>query len=182
MTSMSNTLQEDYYMGTTNNSGKKLEAAVQEALRLHQVQFKSHFFRLYDATSSGGRGHTQAGDFVWLARAEALLIECKSTETGKDLLQLVSSSKKNREQLPRHKVWNLSGHKSLYIYGNLLSQQTAIYWGLDVIAGVQNKHAILPVVFGEFSNLPNQIKCVYAHLEGTYGKKVILANQALGNQ
>jgi hypothetical protein len=158
-------------MVTTNNSGKKLELAVQEALRVHQGQFKSHFFRLYDATSSGGRGHTQAGDFVWLTCTEALLIECKSTETGKDLFQLVSSSKKNREQLPRHKVWNLSGHKSLYIYGNLLSQQTAIYWGMDVITCIQNKQTLTPVVFGEFRDLPKQIGCVYTYLKEIHGKK-----------
>ena len=141
----------------TRNDGKKLELAVQEALRFHQTASKLHFFRMYDATSSGGRGHAQDGDFVWLLPNKAMLIECKSTETSKDLLALIKSNSKNKQQLMRHKLWHLSGHSSLYVYGNLLSQQVATYTGESVMEMVSTGNESPPLTAGSFKTIQQQL-------------------------
>ena len=119
------------------NSGKLLEVKVSEALRKHQEQQGSHFIRLYDATSSGGRGYKQVGDFIWLLPDKAVLIECKSTDTGLSFSEILKS-KTSKEQIPHHKLWQMSGHPSIYIYLNQPTQDVQIFDAAQVFSIFSN--------------------------------------------
>lgn len=119
------------------NSGKLLEEKVAEVLRLHQAQQSSYFIRLYDATSSGGRGFKQPGDFIWLLPDKAVLIECKSTDTNLSFLELLKS-KTSKQQIPKHKIWQMSGHPSIYIYLNKLTQDVQVFDAVQVFNNFQD--------------------------------------------
>lgn len=120
------------------NDGKDLENKLNEALVEHQAKFKSHFFRLYDATSSGGgRGHRQDGDFIWLAPADTVLLECKSTEVRTPLLQLLKGSKTSKNQIAKHSLWHIAGRKTVYVYADLITQEVIAYCGYSVLAAVR---------------------------------------------
>lgn len=120
------------------NDGKELEAAVQAAFKRHQETHKTNFVRFYDATSSGGRGHSQAGDFLWMLPANGVLVECKSSETGADLLALIRSSKTSRAQIARHKIWHLAQHSSVYFYLDLVTRTVQAYCGKSVVVAARN--------------------------------------------
>jgi hypothetical protein len=121
------------------NDGKELEGKLHDALLKHQEQSKTNFVRLHDATSSGGRGFAQPGDFIWLVPNMGVLIECKSSDVGADLLQLIKSSKKSRDQVPRHRLWHIAQHPSVYVHANLMIREVKAYCGKSVCDALTNK-------------------------------------------
>ena len=130
------------------NDGKLLESAVYAALFNHQHKHKSHFVRFFDQTSFGGRGHRLPGDFLWLLPNKAVLIECKSTVGAKNLVQLIKSTKKSVDQLPRHTLWHIAKHPSLYIYYSAEAAKVSAYCGESVIRAVRAKNFTLLVELG----------------------------------
>jgi hypothetical protein len=67
------------------------------------------------------------------------LIECKSTATGKDLWQLINSSKTAKLQIPRHRMWHLAGSPSIYIWGNVETGEIKTYDGKSVVEAFMSK-------------------------------------------
>lgn len=120
------------------NNGKDLEQRLQSALFAYQETHNSHYFRLYDATSSGGKGHRNPGDFVWLV-TKAVLIECKSTENGTCLLESIRRSKNSRQQTARHELWHRSGHPSIYVFADILARIVTVYDGKSVLTALNKK-------------------------------------------
>lgn len=148
------------------NDGKSIEILVHDALFEHQTTRKSGFIRLYDATSSGGRGHAQKGDFLWLLD-KAVLIECKSSEIGADLMTLVKGSKTSRDQVARHRLWHVSGHPSIYIHADLITREVKVYCGKSVVERMADKQATLKLVgVGGMSNLSKLLKDTEDYLTG----------------
>lgn len=148
------------------NDGKELEGVTRDALKAHQKRHRSNFLRLYDSTTAKGAAMPpQPGDFVWLLPNAAVLIECKSTEKGTPILQLVKGSKTSRDQVPRHKVWHLSGHPSVYLWGDLTTRVLVAYLGASVVQAYEynNKDYLKVVARGSFpsaSSLVEQISDV----------------------
>jgi hypothetical protein len=120
------------------NDGKELESRLSAALLQHQTTHKSTYLRFYDAVSSGGRGHAQSGDFLWAMPANAVLIECKSSETGADIISLIKSSKTSKSQLPKHRLWHIAGNLSLYVYANIITREVCFYDGISVLVAVKS--------------------------------------------
>lgn len=148
------------------NNGKTLEQAVHSALLEHQTHHKSGFIRFHDATSSGGRGHAQKGDFLWLL-SKAVLIECKSTETGADLITLVKKSKTSREQVARHRLWHVSGHPSIYIHADLITREVKAYCGESVVDKVQDSRKTLKLVgVSGLSSVEQLLTDIQCYLDG----------------
>ncbi len=130
----------------SRNDGKRLEQTIQAALQQHHLHNRSNFVRLYDQTSTGGRGFALPGDFYWFVPGNAILIECKSTAICKPLLSLVRSSKHSKDQIPRHRLHHLSGHPSVYLYGDLLNDEITAYDGESVVAAVNEKKKDLVII------------------------------------
>jgi len=121
------------------NDGKYLEGLVQDALKEHHLYQKSQYLRMYDQTSTGGRGFSQPGDFLWFIPGQAVLIECKSTAVAKPLLSLIRSSKNSKDQVPRHRLHHIAGHLSVYIHGDLLNKTVSVYDGRKIVEAIDKK-------------------------------------------
>lgn len=122
------------------NDGKALENAVREALKAHQETNQSFFYRFYDTTSARGNFLPESpGDFMWLLPEGAVLVECKSTEKGADILTMIKGSKTSKAQIPRHRIWHRTGHPSIYIWADLVTREVAIYDGVSVVQAHLNK-------------------------------------------
>lgn len=132
-------------MARKKNDGKELENVLQAALTRHAEKYRTTFGRFYDATSSGGKGHTQSGDFFWLLK-QSVLIECKSTDIGIDIVSLIRSSKTSRAQVARHRVWHLAGHPSVYFYLDTDTREVRAYDGRSIVAAVPDKRIDLLVL------------------------------------
>lgn len=130
----------------SRNDGKELERITQEALKQHHLKHKSNFYRLYDQTSTGGRGFASPGDFWWTVPGFAFLIECKSTTVCTPLLRLIRSSATSMKQVPRHKLHHISGHPSVYLYADLLNNEVIAYDGVSVVDAINNKHKKLTTI------------------------------------
>lgn len=117
------------------NNGKWLEEVVQKALLAFSETNKSHFLRLYDQTSSGGRGYAQDGDMIWLVDGNAVLIECKSTDSGMSFVNLLKSET-SKKQLLRHRLWHRAGCQTLYFYGDKVAKFIAAYDGRQVVTAL----------------------------------------------
>jgi hypothetical protein len=123
-----------------SNDGKWLEHKVQADLIKHKANHKSFFYRFYDTTSARGSFLPPSpGDFLWNYKSVSTLIECKSTATGKDLWQLINSSKTSKLQIPRHRMWHLSGCPSIYVWGNVETGEIKVYCGESVVEAFMSK-------------------------------------------
>lgn len=138
------------------NDGKLLEDRVHEALRGYQADYPSHFIRFYDQTSSGGRGHRNAGDFLWLLpNVPAVLIECKSSAIGTPLVHMIKGSQVSRQQINRHRLWVRSGHIGIYVYANLLTEEVTVFASLDLLTEIDKRkpNPIKPLASGGLKNM-----------------------------
>jgi len=149
------------------NDGKALEEATRRALQHHHLCAKSNFMRLYDATSSGGRGHAQGADFIWTIPnpKAAVLIECKSSAIGTSLLTLIRASKRGKEQVNKHRLHHISGHPSMYIYGNLLNDEVQIFDGKEVALAITTRQrGISPITTADMRSISASLNRVVEYL------------------
>lgn len=150
-----------------NNDGKELEVKLQDALKRHQAEHKTNFVRFYDATSSGGRGHAQAGDYLWMIPGQGVLIECKSSEVGTDLLTLIRSSKTSRAQIARHHIWHIAQHPSVYFYLDLVTREVQAYCGKSVVLAANSgkKDQLTLISVGGLNTLDRILNEVADHID-----------------
>lgn len=133
------------------NDGKKLEKELSKALKEYCQGNHAYIHRFYDTRSASGNFlPAQPGDFLLLVPNFALLIECKSTQTGETLLSL---AKKNKAQLAKHKLWLRSGHPAVYLH--LDERCDVLEWhdSSRVLAGENS-----PVLFGRLTDIGFSLK------------------------
>lgn len=138
------------------NDGKLLEDKVHEVLRVYQESRPSHFIRFYDQTSSGGRGHRNAGDFLWLLpKVPAVLIECKSSAVGTPLINMVKGSQVSRQQLNRHRLWLRAGHIGIYVYADLMTKEVTVFASSDLLLETDKRkpNPIQPLASGDLNSM-----------------------------
>ena len=132
-----------------HNDGKDLEGAVHTALHSLSTSLQSICIRLYDTTSARGQILPETyGDYLWILRGTPILVECKSTETGKPILELATATKKSKRQLSKHLEWNQKGNPSLYIWGDNINRTVIAYSGISVV-----ERSPKPLSVGTYSSL-----------------------------
>lgn len=114
-------------MGNKNN-GVYLERKLSESLAAWCRENKGFFYRFYDAKAARNLFPNQPGDFFWLIPGQAILLECKSTQTGENLIDLLE-----QKQVAKHRLWLRAGHSTLFLYYNHLQDTFAFYWGEQVV-------------------------------------------------
>jgi len=139
-----------------DNDGTYLQDKLQAALKPYSEMRKAFWHRFPDTKSAGGFRFLspQPSDYLFVAPGVALLIECKSTRVGADIITLAHHGDVGKRQIAKHKLWHRAGHPSLYLYGDLSIDVFHFYDGRDVVS--KNRSA-KPVLIGAISSLPAYI-------------------------
>lgn len=112
------------------NDGTRLQDTVQAALQWYCENTRAYYHRFPDSKSASRFLQVQPGDFMLLVRYEAILIECKSTDTGEPF----ASSLANKAQLGKHRLWHRAGHPSYFIFADYLNSTLSLRDGRDVLS------------------------------------------------
>lgn len=113
------------------NNGKALEAKTTKALKELVAKQKGYAHRFVDHTQMlSGHVPKAPGDYLLLVPGKAILVECKSSITGRGLLSLAH---KNAVQVAEHRKFIRAGHSSLYVYLCMKSDVIELHSGKNVI-------------------------------------------------
>jgi hypothetical protein len=147
------------------NDGSYLQDKLAKVLKDYSANHKGLMHRFPDTKSAGGNFlQAQPGDFFFLVPQGSILIECKSTVANATLLSLAWHGKVGKNQIAKHRLWQRSGHPSLYLFGNLTEgeRKATFEWhhGINVI---NKKYSPLssgriPELGGSIPDLLNNLK------------------------
>lgn len=139
------------------NNGKALEAKISKVLKLYAAKNKSLDHRFVDKTQAmSGFVTAPPGDYMLLTPGGAILIEAKSTNTGRGLLSLAH---KNKIQIASHRMWARAGHPSLYLYMDLESDVIEWHLGTNVVEKI-NK----PLFIGKSAAMLSSLSAIVEDL------------------
>jgi hypothetical protein len=139
------------------NNGKALEAKTTKVLKELVTKQKGYSHRFVDKTQAmSGHIPKAPGDYLLLIPGKAILVECKSSITGRGLLSLAH---KNPVQVAEHKKFLRAGHASLYVYLCLKSDIIELHSGANVVLKVDK-----PLFVGKSKDFLTGLKSVVEEL------------------
>lgn len=131
------------------NDGTKLQNLVKDALDDFYRKQPAYALRLQDSRANFGWVQVQPGDFIFLIPGNAVLLECKSTESGLTLHEMRATS--SASQNGKHKLWRRAGHSVLHIFGDMLADVVEV-WNKDSLE-----------LTSDLKNIPTILEHIYVH-------------------
>lgn len=122
-------------VGVTKNDGTALQDAIQSVLKDRMSLTPGFMHRFSDSKAARNLTTNQPSDLLWLEPGlPAILIECKSTDTGEPLKDLLKTST-SKQQLGKARLWLRARGLSCYVWADLTMLEIKIYDGRSLVRG-----------------------------------------------
>lgn len=147
------------------NDGTKIQDKLYSAMKSYVSTNPGFVYRFYDTKSAGSYLPAQPGDFFLLVPGGCLLIECKSSASG---IQLLTMAHKSKVQIAKHRLWHRAQHYSLYVYHDTRNDKVEWHLGSYVVNKMNN-----PRWLGRLSNLEDSLSSVLESLNMGAGHELL---------
>lgn len=144
--------------------GKEFEGKLQVEMSARMQKSRAYCHRLYDTKSAGNYLPSQPGDFIYLVRGTAMLLEIKSSAKYPTLAgkRTPVTDLFDNEQIAKMRLWARAGGATVVVFMDQATNTIEVWDGKDVVQ----------VYVGERSDKLHEDFIIFRALEDSYSSNV----------